>query len=242
MNKVLKDFLWPVVILVALTALIQVTGLDLYLEGRFFQTGTGWVYGDHNPWIFLYNYGVFPSLLLASGALLAVVASLFSARFYIYRKCALFFLLLMLLGPGLMVNTVLKDHWGRPRPRQMQVFGGASSFHQVWERCQGRMAGTSFPSGHASAAFYLMAPYFVWRQSSRRKARIFLSAGIGYGLLMGVARMVQGGHFPSDILWAGGVVYLVGLSLYYLLRLDRGVLLVPKAVPRRLPVTAEPTE
>jgi len=38
---------------------------------------------------------------------------------------------------------------------------------------------------------------------------------------MGVARMVQGGHFPSDVLWAGGMVYLVGLSLYYLLRLDQ---------------------
>ena len=49
-----------------------------------------------------------------------------------------------------------------------------------------------------------------------------LLAGACYGALMGVARMAQGGHFPSDVLWAGGVVYLVGLSLYYLLRLDLG--------------------
>ena len=44
---------------------------------------------------------------------------------------------------------------------------------------------------------------------------------MGYGILMGVARMAQGGHFPSDVLWAWGMVYLVGVALYYLLRMDR---------------------
>lgn len=242
MKTVLKDFLPPVVLLIVLTAVIELSGLDMYLEGRFFHAGAGWVYADLNPWIALYNYGVFPSLVLSVGALLLVVASLFSARLYIYRKCALFFLLLMLLGPGLLVNTVLKDHWGRPRPRQMQVFGGDSSFHQVWERGEGRRMGTSFPSGHASAAFYLMGPYFIWRRSCRRKARLALAGGIGYGLFMGVARMIQGGHFPSDVLWAGGIVYLVGLSLYYLLRLDRGVLLPEKVLVPTAPVAAEPAE
>jgi membrane-associated PAP2 superfamily phosphatase len=240
MNKVTKDFLLPVVLLLALTAVIQLGGLDLYLESRFFHGG--WVYAEQNPWIFLYNYGVLPSLTISVCALLLVIAGLFSARLYIYRRCAAFFLLLMLLGPGLLVNVVLKDHWGRPRPRQMQVFGGDSSFHQIWEPGAGRMAGTSFPSGHASAAFYLMSPYFVWRRSCRRKARIALSAGIAYGLFMGAARMIQGGHFPSDVLWAGGIVYLVGLALYYLLRLDEGPLLAPKAGVDCVPVVAEQAE
>jgi lipid A 4'-phosphatase len=229
-RAVVKDFLVPLVLLCVLTGVIYLSGLDLYLEGRFFHPGSGWVYGDLNPWKFLYKYGVYPSVALTVVALVISAVSLFSARAYIYRKCALFFLLLMLIGPGLLVNAVLKDHWGRPRPRQMQLFGGDRAYHQVWERGEGGK-GMSFPSGHASAAFYLMAPYFVLRRSSRKRARLALAAGIGYGLLMGVARMVQGGHFPSDVLWAGGVVYLVGLALYYLLGLDRGTLLAPREEP-----------
>jgi membrane-associated PAP2 superfamily phosphatase len=226
-KAVLMDFLVPLVLLFALTTLIAATGGDLGLEGSFYLPGPGWVYSDLNPWRGLYRFGVFPAFAVAAGSLVLLVAGFFSVRAYVYRRCALFFLLLMLIGPGLLVNTVLKDHWGRPRPRQMQVFGGDRVFHQVWERGEGGK-GMSFPSGHASAAFYLVAPFFVLRRSSRKWAGVALTAGLCYGLLMGVARMVQGGHFPSDVLWAGGSVYLVGVSLYYLLRLDRGVLLPPK--------------
>jgi len=36
---------------------------------------------------------------------------------------------------------------------------------------------------------------------------------------MGLGRMIQGGHFASDVIWAGGLIYLIGLILYYLLGL-----------------------
>jgi lipid A 4'-phosphatase len=220
MNRaVLKDFLVPLALLFALTFAIAVTGSDLLLEQRFYLPGTGWPYGELNPWKFLYRFGIYPAMAMAVVSLLLVLASFFSVRALMYRKAALFFLLLMLLGPGLLVNTVLKDHWGRPRPRQMQLFGGDRAFHQVWERGEAGQ-GKSFPSGHASAAFYLIAPYFVLRRSSRNRARAALAAGLCYGLLMGFARMAQGGHFPSDVVWAGGIVYLVGLALYHLLGLD----------------------
>lgn len=239
MNRAaLKDFLVPLFVLASLTALIAATGTDLLLESRFYLRGSGWIYADLFPWKHLYRFGVFPSIAITVGSLLIVIASFFSARAYVYRKCAAFFFLLMLLGPGLLVNSVLKDHWGRPRPRQMQVFGGDRGYHQVWERGESGK-GMSFPSGHASAAFYLIAPYFVLRSSSRKWAGVALAGGLGYGVLMGIARMVQGGHFPSDVVWAGGCVYLVGLALYYVLRLDQGVLLPAKE--ERVKVEAEST-
>jgi len=220
MNRaVLKDFLVPLALLFALTFAIAVTGSDLLLEQRFYLPGIGWPYGELSPWKFLYRFGIYPAMALSVVSLLLVVASFFSVRALVYRKAALFFLLLMLIGPGLLVNTVLKDHWGRPRPRQMQLFGGDRVFHQVWERGEAGQ-GKSFPSGHASAAFYLIAPYFVLRRSSSKMARASLAAGLCYGLLMGFARMAQGGHFPSDVVWAGGIVYLVGIALYHLLGLD----------------------
>jgi membrane-associated PAP2 superfamily phosphatase len=219
-NKTLRDFLPPLAILAICTALIAATGLDLILERHFYQQGI-WIGRDGNPWRFLYRFGVLPAYLLAACSLVTLVAGFFTARLASYRKRALFVVLLLALGPGLVVNTFFKKNWGRPRPSQLQVFDGVEKmpYHQVWERGvpgQGR----SFPSGHASAAFYLIAPYFVLRRRARGYALAALAAGIGYGLLMGVARMAQGGHFPSDVLWAGGVVYLVGLILCHLMRLD----------------------
>ena len=226
-GTILKDFLIPLLLLASLTALIAASGADLSLESRFYVPGSGWVYADATPWRSLYRFGVFPAFAIGVGSLWVIVAGFFSARARLYRKCAAFFLLLLLLGPGLLVNSVLKDHWGRPRPRQMQVFGGDRQFHQVWERGEGGK-GMSFPSGHASAAFYLIAPYFVLRRRSRKWAGISLAAGLGYGVLMGIARMAQGGHFPSDVVWAGGCVYLVGLVLSHLLRLDQDAIVLAK--------------
>ena len=216
---VLREFLLTLALLAGATALCAATGLDLALERRFYLVGSGWGLADLDPWYSLYHYGVIPAYLLCGGGLALLLAGFFRAKALPWRRSALFLVLMMALGPGLLVNVVFKDHWGRPRPRQMQIFGGDRQFHQPWERGAGG-SGRSFPSGHASAAFYLIAPYFLLRRRARRRATLALLGGSCYGVVMGIARMVQGGHFPSDVLWAGGMVYLVGLALYYLLRLD----------------------
>ena len=220
-NKdIARDFLPPVALLMVGTALIAVLGLDISWERHFYQQGI-WVGRELNPWRFLYRFGVWPAYLCGGAALITLLAGYFSAGLARYRRSALFLVLLLAIGPGLLVNTVFKDHWGRPRPSQLQLFDGREKmpYHQVWERGVSGQ-GHSFPSGHASAAFYLMCPYFLLRRRTRRWAWLALAAGIGYGLVMGVARMAQGGHFPSDVLWAGGIVYLTGLFLSLWLRLD----------------------
>jgi len=40
-----------------------------------------------------------------------------------------------------------------------------------------------------------------------------------------LARIVQGGHFASDVVWAGGLVYLVAAGAYYFLKMDRSIFL-----------------
>ena len=219
----IEEFLAALAWLTAGTALIAAAGLDLAVEGHFHLPGSGWIHAEENPWRFLYHYGTIPAYALAALALVALLAGYRYPPALPYRKHALFCLLLLMLGPGLLVNAVFKDHWGRPRPRQLQLFGGDRPFHQVWERGEGGQ-GRSFPSGHASAAFYLIAPYFLLRRRSPRRSRLFLAGGCAYGVLMGTARMVQGGHFLSDVLWAGGMVYLAGVALYHLLGLAEDAL------------------
>ena len=218
-KTILLDWSVPLVILVGLTIPFWVTDLDLTLARRFFDPTGDWVYKDVQPWRWLYDYGTLPAWIVALTSLGALIGSVWIRRIAPYRRIALFFVLVMIAGPGLVVNVVFKDHWGRTRPRNVEAFGGDRPFLHAWEKgVTGK--GKSFPCGHASTGFFLCSPFFVFRKRSRKWAMVFLVLGLGYGSLMGLGRMVQGGHFASDVIWSGGFVYLCGLGFYYLLRLD----------------------
>lgn len=214
------DFLIPIVVLVVLTIVFWVTELDLAIQKNFFVQEEGWIYKDLHPWRFLYDYGPIPAIAVAAASLLAFIGSFWIHKITPYRKVFVFFVVLMIIGPGLVVNTVFKGYWGRPRPRHLEAFGGSESFLYVWEK--GKTGeGHSFPSGHAAMGFFLFAPYFIFRRNFKRWSVLFLTVGLSAGLIIGLARMVQGGHFASDVIWSGGFVYLCGTGLSYLLRLDR---------------------
>jgi len=92
----------------------------------------------------------------------------------------------------------------------------------------------SFPCGHCAIGFYVSAPWLVLRRRRPRLALGFLLGGLGWGLTMGAARMMAGGHFFSDVVWAGGMVWLVALALYPLLRPDEAPApYVPEDAARR---------
>jgi lipid A 4'-phosphatase len=130
------------------------------------------------------------------------------------HKPSLFLLIVLALGPGLIVHTGFKDHWGRARPVHITEFGGNKKFtpalipsNQCDDNC-------SFTSGHAAMAFYAMVFAFVIH--NRRKRLLMLSTGIMMGLLIGWVRIIQGGHFLSDVLFSGLIVYGVAWCIAYL--------------------------
>ena len=219
MNRKLLDFGLPLLVLLLGTMFVAATGADLALS-TWFHRPEGWPVGDQFPWHQFYRWGFYPADIIGLAALGLLLASLFKPALIPFRRRAAFLVLLLLLGPGLLVNVVFKDHWGRPRPREVVQLGGSMQFHQPWERgVAGK--GKSFPSGHASSAFYLAMPFFVLRRRRPRIAMRVYVGGMLYGGLMGIARIAQGGHFASDVLWAWGMVHLTAVTLYYLLRLDR---------------------
>ena len=208
----LKSLVLSVLILVAATIVIAGFDLDMRLAEWLHTADGGFVHGGQQPWAALYEYGEWPGLLLAVGALGALLLGLVWQPARRYRLASAFLVLLYLIGPGLLVNVTLKEYWGRPRPADIVEFGGTRDFRQPWQiRTVDRR--NSFPSGHASVAFYLAAPWFLLRSTRKRAAYGWLSVGVGFGLLVGAARMAQGAHFLSDVLWSGGLVYLTGLVL-----------------------------
>lgn len=213
------DLAVPTVILAVLTLVVWRTGLDLRIAALVVGPDNTWPGIDTMPWSLLYRWAPLPAFVLAGIALAVLAGGFRSRRWRRWRKDALFVLLLLALGPGLLVNVALKDHVGRARPREVAQFGGSHRFTEIWQPgATGR--NSSFPSGHASVAFFLIAPWFVFRRRNRTLALFFLAGGILFGCAVGWARILQGGHFLSDVLWAGGLVYLTGALLALLMRLD----------------------
>lgn len=223
----LRELFWVVNGLILFTLLVWISDLDrtiatlLYTPGPSYATTWQLWSGQTNPfWVGIYNLTPWPTVLLGISALAVLLLGLKRPRYSCVRRQALFVLLLLVLGPWLLVNVVLKDTLGKPRPSQLFEFNGTFPYAQFWEPGTGSDNG-SFPSGHAAVAFSAMAPWFFLRGRRSRLGAGFLAAGIGWGLLVGCARMAQGGHFFSDVIWSGGIVYLLGLLLASALSLDR---------------------
>jgi lipid A 4'-phosphatase len=219
-NNIFWCLVMPISIAVILSAIISWTNADLEIATLFYVPGKGWFMGQELPWYFLYHYGNIPGIILAVGGFLVFALSFFRKELLPYKKIGLFLVIFMILGPGLVVNTVFKEHWGRPRPGDIVNFGGKGTFHQPWEIGETGQ-GQSFPSGHASVGFFLFAPYFFLTKSHRKAAFAFLFLGIAFGFFMGTGRIIQGGHFLTDVIWSGLITYLTGVTLAYFFRFDR---------------------
>jgi membrane-associated phospholipid phosphatase len=226
MSPVAIAIVWgPAALLAATTALFWYTDLDQAAVRHFFSGDAAadiaarFPLGNQQPWKLLYDWGVYPALLLGCGGMIVWVVSFFWLRIKSWRDPGLFFALVLIIGPGILVNCVLKPYWSRPRPRATKPFWAGDNPHDpprdfvpVWQKGVGE-EDSSFPSGHAAMGFYLMAPAFVCYRRRPWLAAGFLLLGLGSGTLIGLARVVAGCHFPSDVLWAGGIIYFTALVL-----------------------------
>jgi lipid A 4'-phosphatase len=124
------------------------------------------------------------------------------------RRAAAFLLLTLLIGPGLIVNT-LKNNWGRARPMTVVELGGDKRFTPALVPSDQCARNCAFTSGHAAFGFWWMTPAFV----DRRRRGMWIALGVALGLGIGLVRIAQGGHFLSDVLFSGWIVYGTALVL-----------------------------
>jgi len=138
---------------------------------------------------------------------------LFVYNKYKIDKTIIYIVIAGLLGPGLIVNTCLKDHMGRARPREIIEFSGIKKFTKVFAFSNECGTNCSFPSGHAAFAYYLTAWSIVF---NKRKNTVFLLFII-FGAIVGLGRIIQGGHFLSDVVASCFIVLIVNWLLFKLL-------------------------
>ncbi len=180
---------------------------DLFVSGLFYVRGRGFVLA-HSPPVML----LFDAIPWVAWGIVAVVAGAAAWLFLIGRplwrldrKALLFIAFSTALGPGLLANTVLKDHWGRARPVQVEAFGGLHRFTPAPLPASQCATNCSFVSGHAALAFSLVAFAFLLPPGPPRRRAI--GGVLAFGGLVGFVRIAQGGHFLSDVVFAGLLVY-----------------------------------
>ena len=200
-----QELLWLLGIAAVLAVLFRLLpALDL-AAARAFLGPDGFAapkQGVNGVFYWLGDTGAKLSYVLLSMAAVAALLSVPKLAAWRARLCFLWFALA--LGPGLLVNVLLKVEVERPRPSQVVEFGGPQAFVPAFAVPPPDAYGASFVSGHAAIAFWLGALAWVFP----RRRRAWLIAGLGAGALMGATRMSAGAHFLSDVVFAGVAVYL----------------------------------
>jgi lipid A 4'-phosphatase len=202
--------------------LVAFPQLDLAISGLAYRSGD----------FLLPRYGLtlvvswlvsITSWLAVAGALVLLAATLVVGRPLLWGLDAARLLLVVLtfvVAPGLIVNSLLKQHWGRARPVEIEQFGGDAQFSRAGVPAAQCRRNCAFPSGDAAAAFALTA---VGVAASSTPA---VAAALAAGILVGTVRVLNGAHFASD------VVFSALFSLLTIAALDRLLLRRPRAAPR----------
>jgi lipid A 4'-phosphatase len=120
------------------------------------------------------------------------------------RNALIFIVAALAIGPGILANTVLKDHWGRARPYQVEAFGGTRQFTPAPLPANQCDHNCSFVSGHAALGFSLVM--FAFLLPAGRPRTVGMAAALAFGTLVGLARIASGHHFLSDVVDAGLLV------------------------------------
>lgn len=153
-----------------------------------------------------------PRLLAIPPIILLVLKLIFPAwRMPIAHSVVIYLVASLVIGPGLVANVALKENWGRPRPYQVEQFGGTAHFQPWWRSSSECSRNCSFVSGEASLAFWLVAPASLappqWRP-------IAMGGAVVYGATVGGMRMMFGRHFLTDVLFSGVITIAVAMVLY----------------------------
>lgn len=146
--------------------------------------------------------------LFAGPAFAAIVLKLLfpQGRMFMPARAAVLLAFTMAMGPGVLVNGILKEHWGRPRPVHVDTFGGKDAFHP-WYSTEGPCPrNCSFVSGEGALAFWLTAPASLVPGAAGAVAML---AAVSFGALAGGLRIAFGGHFFTDVVFSGVFVILI---------------------------------
>jgi len=135
---------------------------------------------------------------LGGVAVLSIVTGIVVGYYLILgKRNAAIFVLFATLG-GLILSTLLKHLFDRPRPQLVPHLS------QVYT--------SSFPSGHSmlAATVYLTLGSLLMRLAPKKRLKLYyLLVAWTLTVLIGLSRVYMGVHYPTDVLagWTAGLVW-----------------------------------
>ncbi len=227
-----------------MTLVFYFTDLDLIIAGYYYvDFAPHFPVGATMPWAFFNEKDDILLYAMAAIILFLIILGASVKRFRPFLVYGLFMLVSYLIGPGLIVNVLFKGieigdfyiGWGRPRPREITLFGGTADFYRIWEPAflHGyHDDNSSFPSGHVTVGAIFIVIFFafnnvdfiarIFGEKTRAKVAIIntikysgLVAAIVLGIMFSISRISAGAHFASDCMYAFFFTWLPTAVLYY---------------------------
>lgn len=196
-------------------------GIDLAVSAAFHDPATGVWLGETRAWPVV-REALWKVTEVSAVFFLVLFLLALPRRALVPARLPGFALTALALGPGLVVNGLLKAFWGRARPRNVTEFGGSAEFTPaLWptDQCAGNC---SFVAGEVAG--WATLAMVLWLLAVRRlddPARTALGALLVAAVSLTVfLRIAAGGHFLSDTVFAVVISVSVTLALWRLFRCD----------------------
>lgn len=198
--------------------------VDLQITGWFFK-GAGFPIAHNGP-IEAFRLLLWDASLVVLALFLVMTLASAILRRPLLRlplRTWAYGLTIYLLGPGILVNGILKAYWGRARPFSVSDFGGDRLFSRAYTISDQCSANCSFVSGEVAGstamAIGLWLILSAWRDTMPKAIHALLAAMIvAMPFVTGLQRVAAGNHFASDAILAGLFVALIAALLRPMLR------------------------
>jgi membrane-associated PAP2 superfamily phosphatase len=214
----------PFLVFLSVAVICELSDLDLFLADRFYDFQEGIWPARESFWAswLIHQRGRDFVLVLAIISCLAWLGSYANLKLRCWRRQALYLLLVIVLGTGLV--TLGKRLSNRHCPWSMERYGGTVPYTQLFHGTpSGFPPGKCFPAGHASGGYALMGLYFIFRDRRPATARALLAASFALGTIFAVGQMARGAHFFSHNVWTAAICWFVALALYLPLLRRQGI-------------------
>tara|TARA_B100000575_G_scaffold293658_1_gene305799 strand:- start:7819 stop:9153 length:1335 start_codon:yes stop_codon:yes gene_type:complete len=188
--------------------------LDLYISNLFYLGDSKFVLQSFHYFSFLFRKFLIPVIIIYL-LIIPIICNLLKIKivffgYYFSMKEIFLIWVSQAISTIIIVNLFFKEFWGRVRPNDIFEFGGGESFsawYMIDNVCE---TNCSFVSGDASVGFSLIILYLITKNNT------FLHLTFLCGVSLGFIRIIAGGHFLSDILFAGVIVVLSNVVIYQL--------------------------
>jgi lipid A 4'-phosphatase len=202
-----------IIILIGIIIISIGNTLDIYISDFFYLGNQQFILQSHYPITYFVRKILLPFLIIYLLILpfftffLPINKIYFNYKIKIKEVFFIFFSALFNLL--IVVNVVLKNNWGRARPNDIIQLGGKENFTPWFQISDACNTNCSFVSGDASVGFSIIVLFFI------TKNKIFLWLAMLLGFSLGSIRILEGGHFLSDILIAGFLIFILNYLQFY---------------------------